>query len=303
MNIAKIRNGVILTSVGLVLLLNNLDYVDWAVWLSILSLWPVLLIAIGIEKLFARTVLSFLALLSPVLLLLAILGPAYFYLDYQGKPDSPAKTFNLEKGMDFPYKKGYASLDFKTGKLLMSSSQDKLITADLDYWTREPLFIHNYSEQDSTVRLNVNDVDRSWKGWFKDGFNKNRHWNIYLSDKIPWELEIENDVMSGDLDFSELILEKLTLDLDVSNLKVKLGNRAKYLNATIEADISKLVLLLPRTARVKLEKDATLSSTEFKNITLDRSREKYWTYDSDSADSRIEIQLRGDISKLEIVGY
>jgi len=303
MKISRIRNGVILLSVGLVLLLNNLDYVDWSVWFSIFSLWPVLLIAIGIEKLFAKTALNFLAFLSPILLLLAILGPAYFYLNHIEETHFPGKTFNWDKEMEFPYKKGYASLDFDAGKLVVGSSVDKLITAELDYWRREPLCVYNYSEQDSVVRLNIRDVDRFWKGWFKVGFKGSRNWNIHLSDKIPWELEIENDAMSGDLDFSELILEKLTLDLDVSSLKVKLGDKAKSLKASIDADVSSLELLLPKSAGLKIEKRASLSSSEFKNIPLKREGKRHWTYNYDSAPSRIEIRLKGDISRLKIVGY
>lgn len=303
MKISRIRNGVILLSVGLVLLLNNLDYVDWSVWFSILSLWPVLLIAIGIEKLFAKTALNFLAFLSPILLLLAILGPAYFYLDHIEETHFPGETYSWDKVMEFPYKKGYASLDFDAGKLVVGSSLDKLITAELDYWRREPLCVYNYSEQDSVARINIRDVDRFGRGWFKVGFNISRDWNIALSDKIPWELEIENDAMSGDLDFSELILEQLTLDMDVSSLKVKLGDRAESLKASINADVSSLELLLPKSAGLKIEKRASLSSSEFKNIPLKREGKRLWTYNYDSASSRIEIRLKGDISRLKIVGY
>jgi hypothetical protein len=52
MNIGRIRNGAILISAGVVLLLNTMDHLSWAVWFRIFSLWPVLLIAIGIELLF-----------------------------------------------------------------------------------------------------------------------------------------------------------------------------------------------------------------------------------------------------------
>ncbi len=302
MKISRIRNGVILISVGLVLLLNNLDYVDWSVWFSILSLWPVLLIAIGIEKLFAKTALSFLALLSPILFLIAILGPAYFYSS-QGEKEFFRNTYNWEKELESPYKKGYASLDFKAGRLEIDSNTDKLISAKLDYWRRKPLSIYNYSEQDSLVRLNLKDVDRFWKTGFRSSFNKSRDWNISLSDKIPWELEIENAAMSGDLDFSQLVLENLTIELDASSLKIKLGDKAKFLKASIDADVSSLELLLPKSAGLQIESRSSLSSTQFRDISLNREKKRIWTYNYDTAPSRIDIRLKGAISSLRIVGY
>lgn len=106
MSVSRLRNGVILLSIGIVLLLNNLNYVDWSVWVSILSLWPVLLIAIGIEKIFARTSVNFLAYLSPVLLLFAILGPAYYYFHQARETTYQGNTFHWEKEMTPTIKRG-----------------------------------------------------------------------------------------------------------------------------------------------------------------------------------------------------
>lgn len=303
MRISRIRNGVILLSVGLVLLLNNLNYVDWSVWLSILSLWPVLLIAIGIEKIFAKTTLSFLAILSPILLFLAILGPAYFYFNQKEEPNYPGKTYRWEKEMNSPFKKGYASLDFKAGTLKTDVCQDKLILANLDYWKRVPLSLYNYSEMDSIIRLDIKDVDHFWRGWFRPGFKSRHTWNIQLSEKIPWELELENAAMSGELDFSKLILEKLSIDSDASKLKVKFGDRAKNLKIRIESDASKLELLIPKGVGLQIENRASLSSTDFENISINHEGERYWTSSYSSASSKIEIFLRGGISKLEVAGY
>jgi hypothetical protein len=303
MTVSRIRNGVILLSVGIVLLLNNLDYVDWSVWISILSLWPVLLIAIGIEKIFAKTPLSFLSYLSPVLLLLAILGPAYYYYNYEEKAAPSGKTFRWEKEMTLPVRKGYALIDFKAGRLKVDAGQDKLILANFDYWRREPLCIYNYSDKDSSVRLEIKDLDHFWRGWFKPGFMNRHEWDLFLSDKIPWELAIENAVMSGNLDFSALTVENLSVDSDASTLKIKLGNKAKNLKAKIDSDASTLELLLPKDAGLKIENRSSLSSTNFKDISINHEKKRYWTSNYESAPSKIEILLHGGISTLKVVGY
>lgn len=304
MSVSRIRNGVILLSVGIVLLLNNLDYVDWSVWVSILSLWPVLLIAIGIEKIFAKTSLSFFAYLSPILLLFAILGPAYYF--YHNERDNvtyEGKTFRWEKEMVPAVKKGFATFDFKAGTLKTNASQDKLVLAELDYWRRVPLCFYNYSDKDSIVRLKIKDQDHFWRGWFKPRIKSRHQWDVFLSDKIPWNLEIENSVMNGDLDFSGLILENLSVDLDVSSLKIKLGNKARSLKAKIDSDVSKLELLLPKDVGLNIETRSSLSSTDFQNISVNHEKKRYWTSNYDSSLSKIEISLHGDISSLRIIGY
>jgi hypothetical protein len=304
MTVSRIRNGVILLSVGIVLLLNNLCYVDWSVWVSILSLWPVLLIAIGIEKIFAKTSLSFLAYLSPILLLIAILGPAYYY--YYHETDNvtyDGKIFRWEKEISPPVKRGFATFDFKAGTLKTNASQDKLVLAELDYWRREPLCLYNYSDKDSTVKLEIKDRDHFWRGWFNPGIKSRHQWDVFLSDKIPWELAIENAVMSGNLDFSALAVENLSVNSDASTLKIKLGNKAKNLKARIDSDASTLEIFLPKDAGLKIENRSSLSSTNFKDISLNHEGKRYFTTNYDSAPSKIEILLHGGISTLKIVAY
>lgn len=303
MTVSRIRNGVILLSVGIVLLLNNLDYVDWSVWVSILSLWPVLLIAIGIEKIFAKTSMSFLAYLSPILLLLAILGPAYYYYQQTDRGTYQGKTFHWEKQMVPAVKRGYAAFDFKVGKMKTVAVQDKLIQAELDYSRREPLCLYNYSERDSLVKIELKDRDHLWRGWFNPRSNNRHEWNVFLSDKIPWDLQIENSVMNGNLDFSGIILENLSVNLDVSSLKIKLGNKARNLKVKIDSDVSRLELLLPRDAGLNIETRSSLSSTDFQDISVNHEKKRYWTSNFDSAPSKIEISLHGDISSLKIIGY
>jgi len=45
---------IILIGLGIVFLLNNLGLLSWSVWEVILRLWPILLIAIGLDILLGR---------------------------------------------------------------------------------------------------------------------------------------------------------------------------------------------------------------------------------------------------------
>ena len=69
---------VILIGLGVVFLLNNLGILDWSVWEVIVRLWPVLLIAAGLDVLIGRR--SALGSLLSLVLTLAVLGGALWLL-------------------------------------------------------------------------------------------------------------------------------------------------------------------------------------------------------------------------------
>lgn len=49
---AELLLPLLVLGAGIVLLLNTLDIVSWAVWQEIARFWPVLLIAIGLSAIF-----------------------------------------------------------------------------------------------------------------------------------------------------------------------------------------------------------------------------------------------------------
>lgn len=70
----------LLIAAGVILLLNNLGRLPWAVWDLLAKLWPVLLIALGLDILFGRSALRWalgiaLAVLVAVAVILALRGP------------------------------------------------------------------------------------------------------------------------------------------------------------------------------------------------------------------------------------
>ena len=72
--------GLVIILVGVILLLNNLNILDWSVWYNILKLWPLLLISLGISLIFRRR----LAWLAPLVIFLGIIigtGANYMGID------------------------------------------------------------------------------------------------------------------------------------------------------------------------------------------------------------------------------
>jgi hypothetical protein len=307
MRIGRIRSGVILISLGIVFLLNNLGYVPWAVWLRILSLWPVILIAIGIEKIFAKTRLSFLTILSPLLFIAAILGPAYFSaglgqkVEWGGVHRAPER-YQWSKDLDTSAVRVTAIIQVRAGNLEISSGTPGLISAKLDYWKREPLTTYEYSDFDSSATVEIRDNDRGWRGWSWRAWGA-KDWEIKLTDRIPVNLRIYAKATEGELDLSGLKLKNLNLDIQAASLNVKLGDLVDQINGTIESDASKLSLLIPEDMGLKIENHAKLTSTSFSNISIMKYDNIYQTSNFDQAPKKIVLSLEGSVTRLVVKSY
>ena len=302
MNIARVRSGVIFICCGIVLLLNSLDYVSWSVWFKILSLWPVLLIAIGIELIFKKTFLSFLAILSPILLILAILGPVYFSYGQWTRGVKWAKNYEWKVPFKEEIKRVKVTVEFKAGELEISSDTLNLIDADLDYWNRKPDCDYFFSDLDSTVRIKIKGGKKEWGDWVWKGWRKHE-WVIRLHQKIPIDLELSSKASEADLNLTDLKVDDLSLILKASDLRVKFGKK-DFLKCKLDSDASHIRILIPEEAGIKIDSEATLTSTEFSgDLSIYQQDETYESANFESSPFQIELFLEGSVSKLEVMTY
>jgi hypothetical protein len=291
-----------------VLLLNTTQYLPWEVWLKILSLWPVALIAIGIELLLKKTHLSFLTVLSPLLFFAAILGPAFFPHSDLGGIHRAGQTYDWSQNLDSTWTEARATVQLNSGDLVISSGTNELISAELDYFEREPLIIYEPSDIDSSVRLKIRDRERRRFEW---NFSKERFWGawdkksweIKLTDRVPIDLSVDVKNSNADFDFSELKVRVFDLETKTSDVEIKMGNLVDEASARIESRASKLSIFLPEDMALRIENRTNLSSTSFSWFTLEETDEGYQTPEFDQASHKLTLYLGGSLTKLKIKRY
>ena len=88
---ARFRWGIILILFGLLLLMQNLRFISDYYWDDMVIFFSITLIAIGIEKIFTRTRLQFLAYASSFLILFSGLA-----IVFVGSYDDPRGDFSSE---------------------------------------------------------------------------------------------------------------------------------------------------------------------------------------------------------------
>jgi hypothetical protein len=307
MNIARIRNGAILLSAGVILLLNTTEYLAWSVWLKIFSLWPVALIAIGIELLFKKSRLAFIALLSPLLFFATILGPALFFGPDFGEIHRGNGTYHLSRDFDSTFTGINASIRMNAGNLNVSSG-GKLISAELEYCSKKPLLVSKQDGQNQPATFEITDKDRTWfsgrlgKRWFGRS-SRRKDWDVKLTDQIPLTMKLYLKAGEAELDFSDLKLQECDLDVRDSDTDIKVGEMLDEIALGIRSRSSKVSLSIPEGTGLRIVNHTNLSSTSFSWFTLEEKDDGYQTPGYDEAGRKLTLNLEGSLTRLTIRKY
>jgi len=97
MNGTQFLKGLAIILIGVILLLNNLNILEWSVWYDIFRLWPLLLVSLGISLIFRRR-LSWLAPLVIVVGIIIGVSAGYMGIDLhlEGRIVTEVETLQRE---------------------------------------------------------------------------------------------------------------------------------------------------------------------------------------------------------------
>ena len=311
MRVSSLRWGIILVGIGLFFLGISFGYLSYYVWIELLALWPILLIAIGLELAFRRSRLSYLGILSPLLIFLTFVYVASIswdkgYYDYQRSDDRrqgrtyTREVYNYKIDRDPEIKRLDLDIDFGMGKLWIGPSSDRLFSGDFEYRYRKPRC--KYDSDGDTGRIGIRIKDS--KHFYI--FNKNRFKNdarIFIADYVPLDLDLNIGAAYVELDLYELIIDKLSLNTGAAKIELRLGCRSKDISIDIDSGASKVTITIPREMGLEIDSDAALSSTNFKKAGLEKYHGKYRSDNYNSSDCKADISIDSGVSRIEIEYY
>ncbi len=305
MKIQHLRNGVILISVGLVFLFNNLGYVDWEVWETILSWWPVYLIAIGIEIVFRNSALKPLALISPLAFAFFILGPAWW--QWEGRDeDRLVQRIEWNQPLSEQINSLQANLEFRLGCLKVEDSDNRVVNCMMEYQSREPYV--DFSETEGKAKLTLQDRSKKYWGirvneagvesnW---GSPKDKDWNVAFDTITTLELDLSSQLSKNEMDLTKIKAGKLKFSFQLAKGDIKLGDKIDTLTVDLDLELSKVNLWVPEEAVVFLEKHLSLSGFSDSNVKIVRGENNASNI---SGQPVIFVNYEGALSKLNLKGY
>jgi hypothetical protein len=231
---------------GCILLLNVLGIVDWGIWWSILRLWPIFLIAAGLELLLGRrsragsflaALLSMLLLVGALLLTTADMGTAGLVSRQiqQPRDDATEALINIEPAFGVLRLSALPeSADLVRGEILLDEGEEVQEAA---------------TNQGGQASYRLETTGESWApfGMWDD----RRVWDLGLSPGAA--LQLDNSIVLGQnrLDLSRLDLSTLNSSMALGWTEVILPAEDHF-EGEITGAIGGITLVLPRGTALRL---------------------------------------------------
>lgn len=247
---ARFRWGLFLILMGVLLLLRNFDVLNDNFWIDLLILFPVVLIAVGIEKIFSRTRLRVISYLTSVALFVGGLAIA-FNSGHGGESTSFFSTTTYRQEGDPGVHFMRAVIDVDESDLTIRDSGNDLVYAKFDRFTRKPEI--DFVRQDSAASLEM--VGRGggvFGGAVKIESDESPDWFVQFSGTTPLELNCTGHQSDLHLNLSTTPLRMLKIDADESTVYLKVGDLLPLVTVTVGGDDTELRLRVPKTVGLKV---------------------------------------------------
>lgn len=305
-------SGLILIGIGLIFLFINMDMISID-WRQLWSLWPVILIVIGLNSIAAATKLKWL----PWVGLVIFIGLLFSVVSFDTNSKSSGFSFDWDDDTD---KKEYISgnsTDTFTQKFVepFNGATEARFNVDaaagvyflneattdmLDVTANSNKMVHELSSKEKKgIPVYYFDTESKNITYSDNDFN---HVNIKLNKSVLWDLDFDIGAAKTDFDLTQFKVKKLNIDAGAAKIELRLGNQVPVCDVNLEVGASKLEVWVPRDAGCKLDYDGGLSSKNFSDF--DKiSDGNYETENYNSAATKININIDAGIAKVVVKRY
>lgn len=293
--------------IGLFFLAINFQALDNLVFPRLFSLWPILLIAIGVELIFRRTKLYFLALLSPILIAAAFILAA----SYKGGPgwnldelfNSWSWRYHGEKTdlVEIPIDDSVATLNLNLNlgraRFELKNTSKKVFSAETEYYSRSPIISHRTEDDQEFVEYENRERPReSIFDFIKAGVRS----RIAIPDELPLRLSISTEDDHPIVDLSDFSLRDLKLHLRSEDVDFRLGTSRDSLNISVSGKAEKLNMLVPSDMGLEITGDPDRLRRALADVELLESPSGYRTRGFSDSPFKAYVSLNARIDKIEI---
>lgn len=328
MKYERIIWGVVLLFVGGVLLLENLNVIEFY-WRNVWGFWPIFLIIGGVNLLLNRNGSQTGSIVSLAILIITL---AFLFVKGQEKPQHKNwfgfwKDKNIEADIDWDdnhdgndsdtsnsikfsesfnladtSKKTILNLSGGGTSFTLKDSTDSLFEARVN--KKKGNFSLTKTTSDSTNSLTFKMNDRRYKGnknnWtFNSGGNKV---DVRLNTLPLWTLNLTMGAGELDFDLTKYKIRTLNFDGGAAELKIKVGDLVPITDVNIKTGVASVDIKVPQASGCRIKTHTGLASTDFKGF-VKKDDGYYETPNYNSSKNKIFIKLDGGLSSFEVDTY
>lgn len=301
-------DGLVTVAIGLVFLGQMLGYLGWNVWLNILRLWPLLLVALGIEIAGKGMRSEWVRAFGGVVVIGGLAYGALVMTPTSGTwlPIVPvtgsAETFSEGAAHNRDVAEGTAVIRGGVGRLRIEAGDDLVTAAGRSPF--EPTFDVSVTGRKADVEVGLG--AGTWVPTAED-----IRLDVTLDDTVVWDLTVDAGVTQYTVDARELRLSALHLASGVSDGTLVLGSArdagaSGAVSVKIQAGVSALTVRVPSGDPVRVSVSDGLSGVDARGDWTQTRGSGKRVYESDGfRGSRVywDIEIESGVGGITIEYY
>jgi len=329
----KIINGSTLLLIGIILLANTLNMLEWSVWLNIIKLWPLLIVSLGLSLIFRGKGLSF---TGPLIVFLAIIlgaGAGYMGINFEGEMAKEVKTLSreivievekvpeteiapeveitpeietapdsetnleteavLETKEHSEIERASIELNLDVGKLTLGESTPLLYECISQYRYKEFEPFEKFSHSEKEANILIYHSPVTKKVISN---NIKNNWQLKLNNQIIYNLSIKTGALNTDCNLSAFKVEKLYIESGVSNINLVIP---KYNSKIIiDTGVSNIDIAIPKNVGATVNIDSGIAVKDLDDF-INRN-DTYISHNYSESEFKTEIEIDCGVSHINI---
>jgi hypothetical protein len=301
------RGGVVgptlLIAAGIFFLLSNLGVISWSFWDAAWRLWPIVLIAIGLDLLIGRR--SIWSSLLVLLVTIGFLAAGFFWLVTSDSLGGGSVSDAISQSLSGA-ESAEVEINFGVGRVTVGAlpaGSEELITGSIER-PEEIRVEQSFDVTDDVAhyRLQTEGSVRSVQSipFFGPG-DDNWRWDMQLNRDVPLRLTLDTGVGETTLDLRQLLVETINVDTGVGQTTVILPGQGE-IEASVSGGVGELVIELPEGVAARIESDTGLGNTDIADV-FERNGDVYESPGYDDALDRINLSLSAGIGQVTVRTY
>ncbi|MEA3453714.1 MAG: toast rack family protein [Candidatus Caldatribacteriota bacterium] len=329
----KIINGLTLLLIGIILLANTLNILEWSIWSNIIKLWPLFLVSWGISLIFRGKSLSFLGPLIIFLGIIAGVGASYMGISFEGEIVKEVKTLSREivievekvpeietaleteitpeteaapeteitpeteaslKTKEYPeIERASIELNLNVGKLTLGESTPLLYECISQYRYKEFEPFEKFSYTEKEANILIYHPPVIKR---RISNNIRNHWQLKLNNEIIYNLSVETGAINTDCNLSDFKVEKLHIESGASNIKLVVP---KYNSKIIiDTGASNIDIAIPKNVGTTVNIDSGIAIKDLDDFIKKDSM--YISNNYNSSEFKVDIEIDCGVSHINI---
>lgn len=283
---------IILIGLGILFLLGNLGMNTWNIWEALIRLWPVLLIAGGLEVIVGRR--NAWAAWLIALLTVALLVAGVFLLSGRAAGTIlAADTITQPLGTA---ERATVDIGFGAGALTLSSLDDEtnLVSANLQRRSGEEIR-QDFRMAGDTAIFTLRSENRT--PWLSQS-GRGPTWDIRLNQSVPTDLKIATGAGQSTLDLRQVQLTHLAVSTGAGQTLITLPERG-VLDAKVSTGAGQAIITIPSGMAARIHVSAGIGSKEVRG-NYQRDGDRYVSPNYADATNRVDLEVSGGVGSIVV---